>query len=137
MELVPYTDENGYLVVSITTEGVTRHEKVHRLLWEFYNQREVPKGLMVRHLNDVKSDNREVNLVLGSHKDNMEDRRRNGNDPVGEKNPRRKLDDACVRDMRRRHAAGESVPSIHREYAFVSLSTVKKIVGNKSWKHLE
>jgi hypothetical protein len=36
-----------------------------------------PAGLVTRHLNDVKSDNRLQNLVYGTHKENGEDRVRN------------------------------------------------------------
>jgi hypothetical protein len=110
---------------------------LHRLLWEIYNGRTVPPGLMVRHLNDVKSDNREGNLALGSHRDNMDDRRRNGGDPLGDKNPARKMDAACVRELRRRHRLGESVAALARELGFVSYSAVAAAVRGATWKHLE
>lgn len=137
VEITPYEDANGYLCVSITTGGVTRHEKLHRLLWEFYNQQAIPEGLMVRHLNDDKQDNREVNLALGSHRDNMDDRRKNKGDPIGEKNPARKLDDQSVREIRRRFDAGEGITSLAREFSFVSRSTIASVVLRKTWKHVE
>lgn len=137
VEVIPYQDEQGYLVVSLTVGGRTRHEKLHRLLWEFYNQEEIPEGLMVRHLNDNKLDNREVNLALGSHKDNVEDRRRNGGDLLGEDNPARKLDEEAVRDVRKRYDSGESIASIHKEYSYVSRSTLAVVAKRKAWKHVK
>lgn len=138
VELVPYVDaSDGYpKVVLPGIEGLTqRKERLHRLLWEIFQQREVPPGLMVRHLNDDKLDLRECNLALGTHRDNMADRTRNGGDTTGERNGRAKLDEERVRQIRRRAAAGEGLPALAREYA-VSKQTVAAIVSRRAWKHV-
>ena len=136
VELLPYVDESdGYpKVVLPGIEGLTqRKERLHRLLWEIFQQREVPTGLMVRHLNDDKLDVRECNLALGTHQDNMRDRTRNGGDTTGAKNGQAKLDEDRVRQIRRRAAAGESHPALAKEYA-VSKQTVAAIVSRRAWK---
>lgn len=54
-----------------------REELVHRLVAEAFipNPDDLP---LVRHLNDIKSDNRVENLAWGTHSDNMADSIRNG-----------------------------------------------------------
>jgi hypothetical protein len=41
-----------------------------------------PKGMVARHLNDVRSDNRLDNLSWGTHKDNFNDAVKNGKCPL-------------------------------------------------------
>lgn len=48
----------------------------HRIVWEMFNG-EIPDGMVVRHLNDVKGDDRIENLAIGTYRDNCLDRIRN------------------------------------------------------------
>lgn len=54
----------------IDIEG--RHINVHRMVYEVWKG-DIPSGMVVRHLNDVSSDNRIENLKLGTQKDNIKD----------------------------------------------------------------
>ena len=67
---------DGYPMIACKIEGKCRQFKVHRLLAEVFIPN--PDGLpIVRHLNDVRDDNRLCNLAYGTHQDNMEDMKRN------------------------------------------------------------
>ena len=66
-------DKRGYPVVNIQ-RVVT---PVHVLVLEAFHEPR-PEGMVARHLNDVKEDNRAVNLAWGTPSDNMQDRLRNG-----------------------------------------------------------
>ncbi len=136
LRLDPFDDTAGYLQVTLTLEGVSRCERVHRLIWEIINERAIPTGLLVRHLNDRKKDNRPCNLALGTHQDNMDDRTRNGGDTLGEGNGQAKLTEEKVRDIRRRVAAGESRASVAREHG-ISKSALADVVRLRSWRHVQ
>jgi hypothetical protein len=135
LSLSPHSDDSGYLQLTVTLEGVSRCERVHRLVWEVVNGRPVPSGLMVRHLNDVKRDNRPCNLALGTHRDNMEDRTRNGGDTAGSANGQAKLTEESVRAIRRRVASGESRATVAAEYG-IGRSALADVVRGRTWKHV-
>jgi hypothetical protein len=70
------TVSTGYRHVGLMTEGKQKATTVHSLiLLAFVGPR--PEGLVIRHLNDNKIDNRLVNLKYGTQQENWEDRRRN------------------------------------------------------------
>lgn len=68
---------NGYLRVNLNQRGVLTQTPVHRLVAEEFvpNPENLP---VVRHLNDVKTDNRVENLAWGTASDNENDKVRNG-----------------------------------------------------------
>lgn len=69
----------GYEVVSLSKNSKTTVRTIHTLMAESFLNLE--PGQIVRHVNDIRWDNRIENLLVGSHKENAEDRRKNGNDP--------------------------------------------------------
>ena len=54
----------------------------------------------------------------------------------GEANPRARLNDEAVRDIRARRVAGETHEAIARRYK-VHLSLVRLIVNRKRWGHVQ
>jgi hypothetical protein len=67
---------NGYRQVGLMTDGKQKAITVHSLiLLAFVGPR--AEGLVIRHLNDNRIDNRLVNLQYGTQQENWEDRRRN------------------------------------------------------------
>lgn len=80
---------NGYLAVTISTLA-NRYKRVHvhRLVGEaFLGPR--PRGMVTRHLNDQKHDNRAANLCYGSGSDNQRDALRNGRRKTAKLSPDR------------------------------------------------
>ncbi|GAA1720478.1 NUMOD4 motif-containing HNH endonuclease [Dietzia cercidiphylli] len=76
-EKVVRVGDSGYCCVTLSQGGRNRTVKVHRLIFEAFVG-PIPEGAIVRHLNDVKTDNRLENLALGTHADNRHDSVRNG-----------------------------------------------------------
>lgn len=93
----------------------------------------------MRHLNDDRTDNRPVNLALGTNVDNMRDAREagafTGDHARGVLNVNAKLDDASVVAMRAARAAGDSLASLSMGFG-VSQSTVSSVVRRQTWVHV-
>lgn len=76
--LKPGTNELGYLRVALSKEGVVRSCKVHQLVaLAFIGPR--PQGTETCHTNDIRTDNRPINLRYDSHSENARDHVRAGN----------------------------------------------------------
>lgn len=123
----------GYLYVYIHGFGLTHS---HRIVYAWHHGL-CPAGLLVRHLNDVKTDNRPVNLALGTTADNAADARRNGVGPDtrGVRNGRAKLTEADVLAIRAASGAGEKHYRIAQRYGVTDVS-VAYIVNRKTWAHV-
>lgn len=61
---------NGYLHVGLSKDGKTKQFLVHRLVYEAFNG-EIPEGIQVNHINEIKTDNRLENLNLMTLKENI------------------------------------------------------------------
>lgn len=64
-EPVGCKDAYGYLIVGVNYKLY----KVHRIIWEMKNGA-IPKGLVIDHINQDKSDNRLLNLRLATKSQN-------------------------------------------------------------------
>ena len=74
------SDNKSYKIIRLRTiEGKIRTCKIHVLKAKAFLFGPIPLGAnVVRHLNDVKIDNRLTNLAWGTRSDNMQDCIRNG-----------------------------------------------------------
>lgn len=78
--LAATANRSGYLRVCLWEGNRSRHKFVHGLVCEAFLG-PYPDGQEVRHLNDVKSDNRLTNLTYGTRSENIRDSVRNGTQP--------------------------------------------------------
>jgi len=109
----------------------------HRFSWELaYGP--IPEGLHVLHKCDVGFCVRPDHLFLGTHDDNMLDRKVKGrvNAPVGERNAWAKLTAADVLEIRARYQAGETQVNL-AAYFNVHQGTISKVVIGSGWKHIQ
>lgn len=120
---------NGYRIIYVNRDDVRVH---HLVLTAFVGPR--PEGQCGRHLNDVRTDNRLVNLAWGTPKQNTDDARRNGRfNPHGENNGSAKLTHAEIESIRGRYAAGECQRRIAECYG-ISFSQMSQICRGSGWK---
>jgi hypothetical protein len=114
-----------------------RRELAHRWAWMVANGQEIPDGLMVRHTCDNPPCCNPSHLLLGTHTDNMHDRRDRGRAPDlrGENSGSAKLTEAQVIAMRELHAQGIGSTEIGRLFG-ISQSHASGIVLRRFWKHI-
>jgi HNH endonuclease/NUMOD4 motif len=129
--LSPAINSVGYPRVTLKDRNrKTRYVNVHRLILECFVGM-APEGTIGRHLNDIKTDNRLVNLAWGSHGDNRRDSYRNGTPTIGQRVAR--LTSIQVAEIKRLSQAGRSQASIARQFG-IHPSHVSKMCSGHRWK---
>ena len=125
---------NGYGRVWIAGRTVS----IHRHVVERAGQDAVgtpwSPDLLVLHRCDTRDCFRFDHLYLGTQADNMADRRKRQR-YVGAQVYNAKLTEAEVRDIRRRHAAGEPGASIAADYG-ITPANVSRVALRQSWRHV-
>lgn len=126
----------GYSQVRTVIDGKRYHALSHRLVFlHFFGP--IPPGLTINHKNGTKSDNRPENLELATYSEQIIHARNvlkiEGLRQDGARNNMAKLNDAAVREIRRRRAAGEPQKSIAEAFG-VSHQAVSKITRGDRWK---
>jgi len=135
-------DRHGYQRVCLYLRGKRLERYVSHLVADVFLTAKLPTDMVVRHLNDVKTDNRVVNLLRGTHSDNMNDAIRNGKSKPppacrGEEHPNAKLKASQVQEIRRLHAAGQmSERKLARKFD-VSRTTIRLIITRQTWTNVE
>jgi HNH endonuclease len=131
-EIATHVDPSGYRQVYVK-KGKTI--QAHRFLWEAIHG-PIPPGLLINHLNGVKTDNRIENLELATPRENILHAYRTGlSSNKGMRHPTRKLNNIRVMAIRAlaEHGMG------HAEIALMSGVTrrqVNDIVRLVAWSHL-
>lgn len=119
----------GYLVVRLSdAPRPQRIVKIHQLVAEAFLG-PCPDGCEVNHRDGDPKNNRVDNLEYLTHADNIAHAYEIGLIP---RRPM-KLTVHDVREIRRRHAIGESMQGISRDFP-VSYPTVRAIVRREKWK---
>lgn len=116
-----------YLAVKVA--GRTRH--IHRLVCETFHG--IRSGLLVRHLDGDRMNNRLSNLAWGTGAENAADKVLHGTANHGEQNPQAKLTYEIVAKMRRDRAEGKTFKAISQAYG-VSPMTAHRAITGGSWK---
>lgn len=133
--LRPTKNQAGYPLVSITRHGVKRSFTVHRLVITAFLGMP-PIGMECCHRDGNKNNNAISNLRWGTRQDNMTDRDKHGATARGRRNPRTKLDEDSVREIRELIAEGRlSLSEIGRRYG-VGCTAIRGIRNGEIWRWL-
>lgn len=131
-------DTNGY--GRIGTGGKTGLASAHRVSYELTNG-QIPDGLHVLHSCDNPSCVRPDHLSLGTHTDNMRDMwaKQRGSCGVagrkGSNNPKSKLTEELVTDIRKMAASGIKNTEIAELFG-VTRQAICYAVRRETWKHI-
>lgn len=108
----------------------------HRQAWE-YTHGPIPEGLRVIHRCGMRVCVNPAHLFLGTKKDVQDNTFRKGRDrrACGVEQRGARLDDAKVREIRRRWEVGESTAELARAYG-VAPGTVYGVTRGLTWKHV-
>lgn len=124
--VTPTPNPDGYLVFKAGDRLVYLHHVVAEV---FIGPR--PSGMQVRHLDDVRSNNRPTNLSYGTQAENIADSLRNGTFPVGERNGRAKLTEGDVATILR---SRESACALASRFG-VSDRAIRKVRNGETWRY--
>jgi hypothetical protein len=119
-----------------TNEGMNRS---HRVAWELYYNRKIPKDKIVRHW---KCDNvlccNPFHLRLGTHQDNTNDKvkRERQSRLFGEDNGRAKLTSKQIIQIRKYYSTGEYTQQSLADFYEVSQGLIGFIVRKENWQHI-
>jgi len=127
----------GYLRVTLCKDGGQRSFTVHRLVLDAFRGPKPNPRMECRHLDGDSLNNRLSNLVWGTCKENMADKKRHGTSrAVGETNPGAKLTEKQVLRIRKLYATGEySQTALAAAYG-VTAANVHDIVHRNNWRHI-
>ena len=117
--------------IQITNRG--KHlGQAHRFIWECANQRSIPAGMEINHINGVKTDNRICNLELVTPSDNSLHAYRTGlSSANGESNGRAILTAEQARQIRESRDPQRVAASRYG----VSRRTVRDIRAGTTWSN--
>jgi NUMOD4 motif/HNH endonuclease len=130
--LHPSLDRDGYPVVILCKNDMEWIQRVHRLMMRAFRGPR-PEGVVTRHENGCRIDNRLDNLIYGTPKENGEDKARHKT-VSGENHPGAKFTNDQIREIRRRLATGKHgiVVQLSKEYG-VTHAMISAIKNNKNW----
>lgn len=117
----------GYGVIS--RSGII--QRAHRVAYELYVG-PIPKGLVVRHLCNVKACVNPDHLAVGTQAENVNDAAAIGRmSRYGESGPKAKLTSEQVMEIRRLHSSGVGKLEISKRYK-VTRRNISYIVNGKT-----
>jgi len=106
--------------------------KAHRVSW-ILSGNTIPEGNVIRHKCRNKNCVNPDHLETGTNAENSADMLRDGTSPKGMANPKSKLTENQVLEIRER--ANESKRQLGEEFG-VSRTTVSRILLRKIWNHI-
>jgi hypothetical protein len=118
-------------------DGKRKFIAAHRYSWKLVHG-DIPKGMCICHKCDNPKCVNPNHLFMGTVADNNLDKKLKGRQPpvIGEKNPKARLKEDDIREIRNLHNIGYSGASIGRMYGVVK-EEIYGIIKGKRWSHVK
>lgn len=134
--LKPRPNRDGYLRVTLYRERATKsYRLVHDVILAAFVG-PCPPGMECLHGDGRRSNNRLANLRWGTKSENKADMRRHGTSPIGDRNPRAKLQWADISVVRRLRREGRTQQEVAAIFG-VSKNTVSQIDLGRRWREAQ
>jgi hypothetical protein len=136
-----YKHLSGYFVLHLPTRitnGVDRFIRVHRAVW-ISKYGIPPKGSVIGHKNNIKTDCKIENLYLTTIKGNLKDAKRDGLLPIGEKIGNSVLTEQLIKNIKLIYKKGDrtfGICALARKYN-VHRNTINDIFSKRTWAHIK
>jgi hypothetical protein len=131
---IGYCGRGGYARFGFNTAERQTLIDAHRASWMLFRG-EIPRGIRVCHLCDVRSCVNPEHLFLGTALDNARDMIAKGRGAYLDKHPMRKLSWADVREIRSLHQRKSLQQDIADRFG-ITQTTVSNIVHGHTWREL-
>lgn len=125
------TTDNEYKNTTVSNKFVL----VHRLAWELWNNRKLPRGKHAAHYCHWRSCANPDHIHEATAKENIADSTRDKRRPIGEQHANSKLTETKVLESFRLKMLEWSNQDIAK-YLHVSTAAIDKVMGGRNWKHL-
>lgn len=124
----------GYNRIRLTKDGRGKDIYAHVLVAAAFIGPK-PAKHDVNHINNVRADNRIGNLEYVTRSENIQHQRQFNNFPALEKNPRARLTQDQVREIRIRRKNGETMYAMAKEYG-VHKNTIRMAAIGETWPNI-
>jgi hypothetical protein len=121
-----------YLYITLKKDNKNKTFAVHRLVLEAFVSKK-PPGKQCAHYDGDPQNNHLSNLRWATAKENIEDRKRHGRTAMGEKSGTAKLDEKCVKIIKKLKTKGLTAGEI-AHLACVSEPTIDRIWKGETWR---
>jgi len=135
-------DPDGYIRYSLTRDdGVRVTISAHRLVIETFVGRAPSPQHVVAHNNGSRIHNHYSNLRWTTLRGNHNDRAFHGNTPAGVRNPKARITEADVRNIRRdyrltkQRGSGKKVGELSEKYGLCRTQIIR-IASGEAWAHV-
>ena len=137
-KIIQRTNIDGYLTFTAGKKGNRMSVRTHRLVAKAFVPN--PNGYPEVDHKDANRENAAAsNLEWVSHQENVNRAHKKGHYAgriQGEKNPKAKLKEEQVRDLRELYEYGYTIRDLHKQFG-IPESTIGNIVHRHTWKDVE
>lgn len=133
--LSPWVLRNGYLQVQLWHENQPRAFTVHRLVATAFLTAASADAVFVNHIDADKKNNCVRNLEWVTPAQNSAHAARMGLVARGTRNPKAKMNEGAVRELRERFEGGENSYELARSFG-IAQSSALAIAKRKTWRHV-
>jgi len=117
------------------TSRYRKDESAHRLAWEFWNNKKIPKGMFACHKCDNPACCNPNHIFIGTPKENSEDMVRKNRQVSGERHWCSKLTKEQVSKIKEMRNNGETLTAIGKIFG-ITHGMVGHIASGRNWKNI-